>query len=57
MTEEDRDYLCRRADEEIGWAQASASEQLVKFHYQLASLYLDRVYNLGARQDSAAAAD
>jgi hypothetical protein len=44
MAEADRDYFYRRAEQEIAIAQASACEQLVRFHYQLASLYLDRVF-------------
>jgi len=44
MADLDRDYFYRRAEEEIAVAQASASEPLVRFHYQLASLYLDRVF-------------
>ena len=49
MSEEERDYCYRRAEQEIGLAQASASERLVSFHYRLAGLYLDRLY--GAEGD------
>ena len=44
MAETDRDYFYRRAEQEIAIAQASGCAQLVRFHYQLASLYLDRVF-------------
>ena len=44
MAEADRDYFYRRAEQEIAVAQAARCERLVRFHYQLASLYLDRVY-------------
>lgn len=44
MFEDDRVYYARRAEEEIARAQASADERAVKLHYELAGLYLDRVY-------------
>ena len=44
MASEDRDYFYHRAEQEIACAQASASPPLVRFHYQLAALYLDRVF-------------
>jgi hypothetical protein len=49
MSDEDRAYFYRRAEEEIEHARASATERLVHFHYVLAGLYLDRVY--GAEGD------
>jgi hypothetical protein len=54
MASEDRDYFYRRAEQEIACAQSSASERLVRFHYQLAALYLDRVF--GADGDPRAVA-
>ncbi len=50
MADKDRDYFYRRAEQEIACAQASASEQLVRFHYELSTLYLERVF--GADGDS-----
>jgi len=44
MAEAGRDYFYRRAEQEIAVAQAAETETLVRIHYQLASLYLDRVY-------------
>lgn len=44
MSDEDRDYYCRRAEAEIASAQASTDERVVKLHYQMAGLYLDRIY-------------
>jgi hypothetical protein len=50
MASEDRDYFYRRAEQEIACAQSSASERLVRFHYQLAALYLDRVFGADGDQ-------
>lgn len=47
MPEDDRSYFHRRAEEEIARAQASDDERLVSFHYNLAGLYLDRVFGTG----------
>jgi hypothetical protein len=44
MSDDDRDYFYRRAEEEIGLAQRSDAESSVSFHYRLAVLYLDRVF-------------
>jgi hypothetical protein len=44
MSDDDRDYFRRRAEEEIARAQASDDARLVSFHYHLAGLYLDKVY-------------
>ena len=41
---EDRDYYYRRAVEELDRASAATVERVVSIHYQLAHLYLDRVY-------------
>ncbi|WP_165356254.1 hypothetical protein [Sphingosinicella sp. BN140058] len=49
MADEDRDYFYRRAEQEIACAQAAAGERQVRLHYQLADLYLDRVF--GAEGD------
>jgi hypothetical protein len=46
MSEDDRIYYSRRAEEEISRAQASEDERLVRFHYILGGLYLDRVYGV-----------
>ena len=43
-TSEDRDYFYRRAEQELALAQASDNEHVVRFHYHLAGLYLDKVY-------------
>lgn len=47
MPEDDKSYFHRRAEEEIVRAQASVDERLVSFHYNLAGLYLDRVFGEG----------
>ncbi|HJQ16913.1 MAG TPA: hypothetical protein VJ859_07920 [Allosphingosinicella sp.] len=44
MSEDEKAYFHRRAEEEIAHAQASTDERLVSFHYQLADLYLDLVF-------------
>ena len=44
MSDEDKAYYHRRAEEEIERAQASADARAVSFHYHLAGLYLDRVF-------------
>ena len=44
MSDDDRGYFYRRAEEEIGRAQAASVARQVEFHYRLASLYLDRVF-------------
>ena len=45
MSDDDRDYYYRRAEEEIAQAQTSTDEAAVKFHYFLGGLYLDRVFS------------
>ena len=52
LSEDDKIYYHGRAEEEIARAQASLDERQVRFHYQLAGLYLDRVF--GAPEDGAA---
>lgn len=44
MADEDRDYFYRRAEQEIACAQAASGERQVRLHYQLAALYLDRIF-------------
>jgi len=44
MHENDRDYLERRVNEELHLAQSGACPEAVKAHYQLLSLYLDKLY-------------
>ena len=44
MSDDDREYYCRRAEEEITRAQSAEDARLVSFHYHLAGLYLDKVY-------------
>lgn len=48
MDATESDYFYRRAEEEIAIAQASAEEHVVRFHYHLAGLYLDKVYGTGS---------
>jgi hypothetical protein len=49
MADEDRTYFYRRAEQETADAQAALSERQAGFHYQLAALYLDKVF--GAEGD------
>ena len=54
---EDCEYYYRRAEEELDRAREATAERAVSIHYQLASLYLDRVYGAegdprGARHSS-----
>ncbi len=44
MSEEERTYFYRRAEEEILRAQGSLDPRLVNFHYRLGHLYLDKVF-------------
>ena len=46
---DDLDYYYLRAEQELDRARAATAEHVVRFHYQLAGLYLDRVY--GAEGD------
>ena len=50
MSDDDRSYYRRRAEEEIARAQASTNERAVSAHYHLAGFYLDRVYGEGGAQ-------
>jgi len=47
MSEDDRAYYYRRAEEEIARAQAATDERGVSAHYHLAGYYLDRVFGPG----------
>lgn len=51
MSEDDRSYFYRRAEEELSRAQTSQDESVVRFHYILAGLYLDRVFGTGSVHD------
>lgn len=44
LSEDDKAYYHRRAEEEIARAQASNEAKVVSFHYHLAGFYLDRVF-------------
>lgn len=44
LSDDDRAYYHRRAEEEIARAQASTEAKVVSFHYHLAGFYLDRVF-------------
>ena len=44
MSEVDRAFYCRRAEEELEFAQRATDELLVSFHYRLADFYLGLVY-------------
>ena len=46
MTPDDRDYYYRRAEAQLGMAQASHIPQAVRAHYILAGHYLDRAYHV-----------
>ena len=48
MSDDDKDYYYRRAEQEIALAQNSKDEAAVKFHYMLGGLYLDRVFGDGS---------
>lgn len=45
MSEGDRAYYHRRAEEELEHAQSATDEVLVSFHYRLAGFYLDLAFN------------
>lgn len=44
MSEDDRTYFYRRAEEETDRARTATSPRLVALHYRFASAYLDRVF-------------
>jgi hypothetical protein len=45
MSEADRAYYHRRAEEELAHAQQATDERLVSYHYRLAGFYLDLVFD------------
>lgn len=45
MTEEDKQYFERRAEDEIAMACNSSQTSAVQAHYTLACAYLDRIYS------------
>jgi len=45
MFEDDRNYYRRRAEEEIGRAQATLCAVASRLHYLLGGFYLDRAFN------------
>ena len=44
MRDHDRDYLERRAEEELDLAQLASHPAAVRAHYHLLGHYLDRLY-------------
>lgn len=44
LSDEDRAYFERRAEEEVVCACFSRDPRAVEFHYQLAELYLEKLY-------------
>ena len=44
MKQDDQDYFERRAEAEIEMAQRAESPSAVQAHYQLATLYFDRIH-------------
>lgn len=47
MSTEDAGYLLARAEEELESAQRATHPEVVKVHYTMAGLYLDRAYGPG----------
>lgn len=44
MSQDEQDYLERRAEAEIALAQQARHARAVQAHYQLATFYLDRIH-------------
>lgn len=44
MSEDDKTFFHRRAEEELAHAQMATDETLVSYHYRLAGFYLDLVF-------------
>lgn len=44
MSEDDKAFYHRRAEEELVHAQTATDERLVNYHYRLAGFYLDLVF-------------
>jgi hypothetical protein len=49
MSQEDEDYLERRAEAEIELARQASHEKAVQAHYELASAYLDLLHGENPR--------
>ncbi len=45
---EDREYFEKRAEAEIALAQVATHASVVRAHYELATAYLDRIYQNGS---------
>lgn len=45
MPVDDEAYYQRRAEEEVERARASEDPRIVRFHYALSELYLDRIHD------------
>lgn len=45
MSEGDRAYYHRRAEEELEHAQSATDALLVNYHYRLAGFYLDLIFS------------
>ena len=45
MSEGDRAFYHRRAEEELAHAQNATDERLVSYHYRLAGFYLDLAFS------------
>lgn len=52
MLKRDKRYFLERAEAELELAQQSGHPEAVAAHYQLAELYLDRVYGDAAEADT-----
>jgi len=51
MSQEEQEYLERRAEAELALAQAAAHRRAVQAHYELASAYLDRIHGDAPRSE------
>lgn len=49
MSQEERDYWERRAEEQIALAQRARHQAVVRAHYELAGQYLDRIHGAHPR--------
>ena len=52
MSEEDKEYFERRAEEEIAMACGSSETAAVQAHYGLACAYLDKIYTEAEVEDT-----
>lgn len=48
MSQEECDYWQRRAEEQIALAQQARHRAVVRAHYELANIYLDRIHGDGS---------